>query len=468
MSFFSARTISGKLRLLFAAGAVVLCAGVKMAMACTTCGCIANHHGQENCNTREVARQEHIATRAHITEEFTDWETFLREYMWGLHLHPALMLMTEQLTVVAMQQMFMVGAIMDADRQIETHRMFAQMAAQAHRDYHPDMGMCVFGTNVRSLAATERNAEFNSYVLSQRSQDRQMGNMLSVAARGGFDDLYARAELFRTRYCQRSDAGGELDTICLESGDTSGINKDLDYVRTVDTYGTISLDFSRPPAGTDRNNQREARQNVLALANNLYAHDLMDRIQETVLNDTGAGGNVNRGNHDEILDIREVVAKRSVAEHSFNTIIGMKSMASPSSENSEASEVGRYMKVILQHLGITDAAQQNLILGSDPGSGTAPQNTRPSYDAQMEILTKKIYEQPDFYVDLYQKPMNTERKKVAMQAIGLMQDFDTWESYLRTEAVLSVILELELLKVQTDVEDKLNRLGGGGQTRGGG
>ena len=41
-----------------------------------------------------------------------------------------------------------------------------------------------------------------------------------------------------------------------------------------------------------------------------------------------------------------------------------------------------------------------------------------------------------------------DRQKAAMEAIGLMQDFDTWQSYLRTEASLAVLLELEIEKLK--------------------
>ena len=146
--------------------------------------------------------------------------------------------------------------------------------------------------------------------------------------------------------------------------------------------------------------------------------------------------------------MRSVVAKRSVAEHSFNTIAGMRAMSSEEG----GGETGKYMKNILKQLGVTNEQDLTQMVGD-----------RPSYYAQMEILTKKIYEHPDFFVDLYEKPMNTERKKVAMRAIGLMQDFDTWNSYLRMEAMLSVILELEIIKVQNDVQNRINRLRGSGK-----
>jgi len=69
----------------------------------------------------------------------------------------------------------------------------------------------------------------------------------------------------------------------------------------------------------------------------------------------------------------------------------------------------------------------------------------------MELLTKKIYQNPDFYTNLYDKPANVSRKGVAMQAIGLMQKFDMLKSTLRKEASLSVLLELAVTDEQNDI-----------------
>jgi hypothetical protein len=43
---------------------------------------------------------------------------------------------------------------------------------------------------------------------------------------------------------------------------------------------------------------------------------------------------------------------------------------------------------------------------------------------------------------------------VAMQAIGLMQKFDLFKSYLRTEASLSVLLETSIQDLQDKVQDQ--------------
>ena len=81
---------------------------------------------------------------------------------------------------------------------------------------------------------------------------------------------------------------------------------------------------------------------------------------------------------------------------------------------------------------------------------------KPSYFAQMEMLSKKIYQHPGFYTDLYDKPANVLRKEAAMQAIDLMQKRDIYRSLLRSEALFSVILETELMKQQRDIENEID------------
>ena len=50
------------------------------------------------------------------------------------------------------------------------------------------------------------------------------------------------------------------------------------------------------------------------------------------------------------------------------------------------------------------------------------------------------------------------RKGVAIQAIGLIQKFDLLKSYLRTEASLSILLELSVQQLQRQVEDNISAI----------
>ena len=101
-------------------------------------------------------------------------------------------------------------------------------------------------------------------------------------------------------------------------------------------------------------------------------------------------------------------------------------------------EVQPYMKAMLAEMGIEPNDIDN-ILGE-----------RPSYYAQMEFLTKKLYQYPAFYSNLYDKPANVDRKHIAMQAIALMQKRDMYRSIIRSEMSQSILLETSL----RDLEDK--------------
>ena len=80
----------------------------------------------------------------------------------------------------------------------------------------------------------------------------------------------------------------------------------------------------------------------------------------------------------------------------------------------------------------------------------------------MGVMTKKWLQNPNFYTNLIDKPANVQRKGVALQAIGLMQKFDMLKSYLRSEASLSVLLELAVMDLQDDVENEMNVVEGSG------
>jgi hypothetical protein len=238
---------------------------------------------------------------------------------------------------------------------------------------------------------------------------------------------------------------------------------DINFTQTVDQPQTLNIDFTdqRETISTDETG-------VFALADNLYAHNLLTRLPETNF--------FYKQNREKILDLRALIAKRSVAENSFYSIVGMKSDGSVAASATGLGDVkmtsgdptlgppppggvtevtsnttappttAEYMKVLLKQLGVPAGDMDRLI-------GRAP-----SYFAQMNVLTKTLYQRPEFYTDLYDTPVNVDRKSVAMMAIQLMQNFDQWESNLRQEAMLSVWLELDLKKYQQAQQNNIDRL----------
>jgi len=72
----------------------------------------------------------------------------------------------------------------------------------------------------------------------------------------------------------------------------------------------------------------------------------------------------------------------------------------------------------------------------------------------MELLTRKIYQSPEFYANLMESPANISRQQTAMEAIALMQDRDIYNSLRRSEMVLSSLLEMYINVEQDNNKDR--------------
>ncbi|MBK7362326.1 MAG: hypothetical protein IPJ01_08505 [Micavibrio sp.] len=382
-----------------------------------------------------------------VRSEMTGEKIWLISILWEDNILPAMMLMADQLTAVAMQQMQIIGTFMDAKHQLETQQVLQKIAARTHKDYQPSIGLCEFGTLMKSMAMTDRKVDVTAVLMAQHSQDRQLGAVNTASALGEDSDKESRIKQFREQFCQRFDNNDGLNILC--DWDQDGVpgpiiggqnpdrrNKDIDFVRTLDKPWTVHVDMLYPSL---REVLTDDEEEVFALASNLYGHELFIRPPARSLQ---ALPNQRITNMQKTyMDIRSVVAKRAVAENSFNAIVGLKSNG--------AESVPDYLIAMLQELGLPyDVATQM--------SGGA----LPSYYSQMEVLTKKVYQKPDFYTNLYDTPANVDRKEVAMQAVGLMQKFDIFKSYLRNEASLSVLLEMEVVTLQNEVENEINQMTG--------
>lgn len=392
--------------------------------------------------TRIVASLEAEGQRILIQDSFDNLEKFMLQEVFGNSILPSMMLMSEQLTVVAMQQVQMIGMMLDAKHQLETQRLFQQLQAQAHKDYHPSEGMCTFGTTTRALAASNQVANFTQVVLSERIMERQLLGNDNAAAAG--NDQASRLKQFVETYCNPKDNAKGLESICLDAKKNATAtkperwNKDIDYVRTVASPLTLDLEFNDATAPNTKAPEPSAdEEDVFALSTYLYGHDTPPIVNNLI----NQRGDVTQKAED-YLNLRSVLAKRSVAQNSFSALTAMKAKGPDLLKEDDTSYA--YIQNILKELGIRDEELPALI------------GDRPSYYAQMELLTKKIYQNPDFYTNLYDKPVNVNRKGAAVQAIGLMQNWDHFNAALRKEMLLSLILEMEVTKEHRRIIDRFN------------
>ena len=377
-----------------------------------------------------------------VSDHMTDYRKWFAGEFFKENIAPAMQQAAEQLSVVNMQNAFAFGTFLDAKNHLETQRTIQELQVQAHKDYQPSKSFCTFGTNVRSLAHSESASKFNTLALSRRQMNRHLSQKNTSSGAGS--DRDARWQQFRRFYCDPQDNGwtGEdktgLSAFCV-ADDSDRVNIDIDYTRLVENRRTLDAVYQRYGGMPDE-------LDVMALGNNLYGNRPIPIID------------VNE-NKEQFMRARSISARRSVAENSYNNIVGMKTAGSAANflntgDASTAVDTAKYLGAALMELGIPedevmrfaglDPTEYSIL--DDTGTPDLDEAKVPnfSYYAQLEILSKKIFQSPAFYAALYDKPANVKRKAAALKAIELMLDRAIFESQLRQEMAMSVLLSTRL------------------------
>ncbi len=416
----------------------------------TSCSCPGCSSSCTDKITQDHSTRLRPDVTQHISIRFNEHRNWLVNTFFRGQVLPALMLFTEQMSAVAMQQTMAIGTFFDAKHQLETQRLLQELQVEAHKDYQPSEDFCWFGTNVRSLAASEQKGRANAYMLSRRQNARQLGELNMGGAKSGDIDKKNRWETFRELFCDPQDSdwvstqptnSGLVELCKTTASEADYTNADIDYTRFIENTRTLNLDG----LGTGFNLTaglgvtREERS-LFALQNNLYGHEIIKRMTDT----NRFRSDPNNQYQKWYLALRSVVAKRSVAENSFNAIVGLKSEGAPVYNSAVGAQTYNFLGAIMVELGVDDPLEVKKILGS-----------RPSYYAQLELLAKKIYQNPDFYAGLYDKPANVKRKAVALKAIELMVDRAIYESQTRQEMLSSVLLSARLHESFKEAENAL-------------
>ncbi len=353
-----------------------------------------------------------VAMLAAIKLAFEAHEQWLVNVFFKQYILPTMQNMTQQLNVVTMHQTAMMGMFLDAKQQLETQRLFQELQVEAQRDYQPSEDFCWFGTAARSLSATESASHYKAAALDARQMKRHLRNKDIVTSFSPDQDKLARFEQFKKNYCSPSDnnyngKGTGMEPVCQTAGPRP--NMDIDFTRLIEDRRTLDVSFAGGAVKPDE-------EDVLALGNNLYGHKTLERY------DLGGGS----ASQNLYLALRALTAKRNLAENSYNSIVALKS--SGSDDMSGAANTSKYLGAILTELGVPKEDIEGMI------------GKNPSYYAQLEVLAKKIYQNPDFFANLYDTPANVARKSVALKAIDLMLDRAIYESQLRQEMITSVLL----------------------------
>lgn len=360
-----------------------------------------------------------------MKNELKTHQNWMNNDWWEKNVKPALKSLADEFRNVTQLQSASLGSYLDAQNMMGATGALQESTSNSLKTYTPSDAVCKFGTLSRSLALSQAKGKANQLILSKRSLNRQMGHAHMASSPGMQQDKSARLEQFRKDYCDPQDFGTGMKEMCAApaASDTRH-NIDINFTRAVDTKNTLDIDFTDTTATDDE-------KDILALANNLYAHQVFTRINAEELKSTSS-----KDTQSTLLDQRSVIAKRGVAENSFNEIIGQKSKGSTGSK--------AYFVKVIESLGLS-AADADKYLGAEP-----------SYDAQMEVLTKKLYQDPAFYANLMDSPANVNRQYAALQSFGLMQKRDIYETVARSEMLMSLLLEMEIAKYQDTIQNRAN------------
>ncbi|MCD8497294.1 MAG: hypothetical protein LRZ85_03945 [Alphaproteobacteria bacterium] len=372
----------------------------------------------------------------------------------------ALVEMGRQLTSVMIQQMQIVGSFFDADEQLDTQRDIQLFTLRAHKDYHPSEQLCAYGSGIRSIANTEERGRMNQRAFNAVLIEQYSGKENTSTQDGMNQDMQSRLDKFKNTYCNPMDNNGTLWEMCFKKGEDytaikfepeqlERFNKDIDYHLTFTEPLTLNVDLTNAGPGIgpdDAYNKAELKteEDLIALARNLYWSRAMDV------------SSLKNFDEQAYLKSRSIMARTALAHNSFASIMAIKSKAPPKTDPAEEIKTGgAHLKAVLRDF-------------FPPGSDAEAQieeryGKNPSYFAQMEILSKTIYQHPKFYTNLYDKPANVDRINAAMSAIRLMQLRDRFDSQTRREMLMAALMEDSLFPEESRVYSMIQKINAGRQ-----
>ncbi|MES2728916.1 MAG: hypothetical protein V4621_02305 [Pseudomonadota bacterium] len=310
---------------------------------------------------------------------------------------------SQQLTQSQMQSSTASSAKTDAlvaNRQALDIGMAHSAVAQ---DLMPDVALCRDSSAVRTLVGVEAAAEGTQNTAANRMATYHSYTAGSTAARGEGWEKQARIATAVNRYIDPRDHGGAVKGMGVtDQGGEKNLNADMDFAATLGQPMTVET-------------TRGGMDDVMALSKNLYGNDMFYDINPKRLDS-------------QLFDLRQIQAKRNVLLNSFMAQVGLKAKGH--------TDVTPQTLAAFQKLGLPQAVIDRDLKG------------RPSYYALMDVITKRQYQDANFYTNLIKNPAAQDRTSTTAAAFANMQMRDMTQSLQRQETLYAMLLELRLLKRQ--------------------
>lgn len=313
---------------------------------------------------------------------------------WGVGMKA----MTQELTTNTLALAGPIGAFFDAYMLNTVIGRMQVLGAETTQRHMPSVNMCVFPSLSKSIARGSLNARATAQIFAKQMQDYDLQHIDSAGAMISNNRDRDYGNKFRDYYCNAQQNGKDgLGAFCKTSATTNRTNYDVNFPAFFSELRDNPVNLTGSPGTLSF-----AEMDLFQLTKNLYGSNIRN-LKESVF--SSADGSR------PITEIRSLQAIRNVAKNSFANLVG---------GNARMTGIG----------------------GADA----------PSYETMMENLTKKAYQDPAFYINLYDNPENVQRQKAAIKAVQLMQGWDIVKALHRREMLLSMLLELKLRKEQKRLE----------------
>ncbi len=366
--------------------------------------------------TRNVIKQ-------YVRDFFTDVRNdYFLEELVNDFVAPALKKKTQQISQNDQQESNAQGAIVDATLANEQAIDVGVTQAETAIDYaaHPFIGQ--MATYARGLALSSERMRQSQLLRGDAGTAELLAASGTLTAKGGGAVEDWRLKNLKDIYIDPDQQGGYLRKLVQGS---DRVNRDLDVARSLLGRQTLDINFEDTTLTDDE-------RDFLALKENLASSTAMDtsRMRDLAANDAMLT---------DVPELLSMTARRSIIDRTINTMAGMRARGSDVS----APE----MQALLRQLGYGDDAPEMKDV-----AGQA------SYEAHMDILTRRVFQNPNMYVNLIANPVALRRILVAQNAVRNMQQFDMYATTTRSEDLTALWAWLETREQFNKAQSGLNEV----------
>ena len=354
--------------------------------------------------------------------ETVEFKTVLPEQSYGVSVPDSMIQSTwlagfakfgNQIVKSIQSQNTALGSFFDAQNNSMSLMALQKASATSAKNALLSEQLCRYGSLAQGLPASDALNQANKLSLNQILLGEESARLNSVNAGHNANQRYI--DKFKKTNCDKRDANEAVN--CKSTSKDTRYNMDVDYTSAIDAPLTLDINFA------DGTSQAQ-EEDVLSLAENLFPARPIRSTPES------------SGYIQNNADYRSLQAIRTVAKNSFISQVSEKSQGT-------AASAGFINKLMLA-LGVSEG-ESKYIMGENP-----------SYYAQMEVLTKKLFQDPAFYVNLVDTPANVERQQAAIRALKLQQQNDFAQVVKRREMLLSVLLEMKLREREGAIKQRVN------------